>query len=63
MRGLVAVVVQIVISLLIVGALMPALLAAAPSARAPRVGLTIVVVGVLCVFGLLRVVWPAPKRP
>ena len=63
MRGVVALFVQIVTSLLIVGALMPALLAAAPAARTPRVGLTIVMIGVACVFGLLRLVWPSPKRP
>ena len=61
MRSAVAIVVQLVVSLLIVGALMPALLATVPAARSSRTGFTLTIAGVVAVFGLLRMVWPRPK--
>lgn len=63
MRGAVAVVVQFIASFLIVGALMPALLATVPAARSSRTGFTLAIAGLVGVFGLLRMVWPRPKRP
>jgi hypothetical protein len=61
MRAAVAIVVQFVVSLLIMGALMPALLATVPAARNSRTGFTLAIAGIVAVFGLLRMVWPRPK--
>jgi hypothetical protein len=63
MRGAVAIVVQLIVSLLIVGALMPALVATMPAVRSGRAGGLTAIVGVGAMFGLLRLVWPKPKRP
>ena len=62
MRGAVAVVLQLFASLMIVGALMPALLATVPAARSAHTGLAFAIAGVGAVFGVLRLVWPRPKR-
>jgi hypothetical protein len=64
MRVAVTVVVQLLASLLIVGALLPLLIATMPAVRAPHTGLTVVIVGVVTIFGLLRLVWTRlrPKR-
>ena len=65
MRVAVVVVVQLVVSLLIVGALMPVLLATVPAARSSHVGVTVTIVGVIAIFGVLRLVWAhlRPERP
>jgi hypothetical protein len=64
MGVVVTVLVQLIVSLLVVGAVMPALLAAVPAARSSHTGLTVAIVGALTVFGLLRLLWPhlRPKR-
>jgi len=62
-RGVVAVVVQVLGSVLIVGALMPALVATIPAVRNARAGALTAIVGVAVAFGLLRLVWPRPRRP
>ena len=61
MRGPVAIVVQVVASLVIVAALMPALLATVPAARGAHAGMVAVAAGALVVFVLLRLVWPRSK--
>ena len=62
MGVVVTVLVQLIASLLIVGAVMPALLAAVPAVRSPHAGLTVAMTAALAVFGLLRLVWPLLRR-
>jgi hypothetical protein len=62
MRGVVLVVVQFVISLLVVGAVMPAVLYSVAAARSPRAGLAVTGTIVLAVFVLVRLAWPRPRR-
>ena len=61
MRAALLVIVQILASLLIVGALMPVVLATMPLSRSPRAGLTLALGGVAAGFVVLRMVWPRPK--
>jgi hypothetical protein len=62
MRGVVLVVVQLVISLLVVGAVMPAVLYTVSAARGPRAGLAVTGTLMLAVFVLLRLAWSRPRR-
>jgi hypothetical protein len=61
MRGAAVVVVQVVASLVIMGALMPGLMATVPAMRGARVGIVALGAGAVGVFVLLRLVWPRSK--
>jgi hypothetical protein len=58
MRDPLAALLQVILSLTVVGALLPGLLVAMPSARLSQVGLGLSVTLVAATFGLLRLVWP-----
>ena len=62
MRGMLLVFVQLVVSLFVVGALLPALLFAVPAARSARTGLVLAAALVAGMFLILRIVWPASRR-
>jgi hypothetical protein len=62
MRGVVLVIVQLIISLLVVGAVMPALLYSVTSVRSPGVGMAVAATIVLAVFLVLRMAWPRSRR-
>jgi hypothetical protein len=56
------VVVQALVSLLVVGLLLPGALAALPSVRASGAGPWLALAGAVAVFLILRLVWPRSKR-
>ncbi len=62
MRGVVLVIVQLIISLLVVGAVLPSVLHAVAGARGPRVGIALTGTIVVAVFLVLRLAWPRPRR-
>ena len=62
MRGVVIAIIQVVVSLVVVAAVMPLLVATVPGMRDSRTGLFTVLAGVAVAFGLLKVIWPRPKR-
>jgi hypothetical protein len=62
MRGVILVIVQLVITLLVVGAVMPAVLYSVAGARSPGVGLTVTATVALVVFVALRVAWRRPRQ-
>jgi hypothetical protein len=57
------VVVQLVLSMFVAGAVMPAVLFSVPSARQSHVGVVVTIAVVLAVFGVLRLVWPRRRQP
>ena len=62
MRGVLLVFVQLFVSLLMVGALLPAVLFAVPAARSARSGLVLAAVLLAGMFIILRTLWPASRR-
>ena len=62
MRGLVLVIVQLIISLLVVGAVMPAVLFSVTATRIPQLGMAVTGTIVLSVFLVLRMAWPRSRR-
>ena len=62
MRGIVLVILQIVISVLVVGLLLPAVLVSIPSSRESNHGTALAIVLAAAVFLLLRFSWPGRKR-
>jgi hypothetical protein len=61
MRAVVAILVQLIMTFLIVGAVMPLILLTV-SIRGRHTGPAIVVVLLLAVFAAIRAVWPRPPR-
>ena len=62
MRGVVIVLVQIIISLLVVGAVMPAVLYRVAATRSPGVGLVVTATIGVVVFVTLRMAWRRPRQ-
>jgi hypothetical protein len=62
MRGVLLVIVQLVISLLVVGAVMPAVLLGVSSTRGPRVGLVVTGTIAVVVFVMIRLAWPRRRQ-
>lgn len=62
MRGPLLVVVQIVIALVVVGAVLPLVLVALPSAPGALAGPALAVGLLVVVFGVLRVIWPRARH-
>jgi hypothetical protein len=56
------VVVQLIITVLIVGAVMPAILFATPAVRGGRTGTALVAVLLLGIFLVVRMAWPRPRN-
>ena len=62
MHAVVIVVIQLGLSLLAVGVIMPAILYVSPTSATPRTGLAIVGGLLLAIFIVFRIVWPQPRR-
>ena len=62
MRGILLVLVQLVISVLVVGAVLPALLFTFTAARGPKMGLAITATLMAAVFIVLRMAWPRSRQ-
>ena len=62
MRGILLVLVQLVISVLVVGAVMPAVLFTVAAARDPKVGMALTATIMAGVFILLRMAWPRSRQ-
>jgi hypothetical protein len=62
MRSLAILVLQLVLSLLVVGAVMPAVLFSVAGARSPRAGVAVTGTIMLAVFLMLRLAWPRRRR-
>ncbi len=62
MRDVVAVVLQVIVSVLLVGAIMPVILASFPATRSRGVGATMALGGIVALFLVLRFVWPRQGR-
>jgi hypothetical protein len=62
MRGVLLVAVQLIISLLVVGAVLPGVLYGVTAARSPRVGITLAATIVLAIFLVLRMAWSRPRQ-
>lgn len=62
MRGVILVIVQLVVSLFVVGAILPAVLFTVPATRGPRTGLLLTGVLLVGAFVGLRLVWRSPRR-
>jgi hypothetical protein len=61
MRALVAAI-QAIVSLALVGLLMPIVLETAPEVRESRVGSVILLVALAVTFVVIRLLWPGPRR-
>jgi hypothetical protein len=61
-RRVLVVVLQLALSFLVVGLLLPSLLARMPSIRDSTKGPLVVLVAAGTIFLLLRLVWPRPKN-
>lgn len=61
--GFLRVIVQVVFSLAVVGALMPLILFALPAARTPAPGLAVAGTLLVLVLVLVHVVWPKRRMP
>ncbi len=62
MRDAVATVVQIAVSVLVVGLMMPLVLVTVPASRDDRVGLALSAVFLATTFVVLRLAWPKQRR-
>ena len=62
MRGALRVVVQVIISVLVVGAMLPMVLTVVPAARSAAAGPALVMAGIAVVFLLLRRFWRRSRR-
>ena len=62
MRNVILIVIQLIISLLVVGAILPAVLYGVAAARSPRIGVALTGTIVAAVFIVLRLVWPQTRR-
>lgn len=61
--GVLRVIVQVVFSLAVVGAIMPLILFAVPAVRTPAPGLTVAGTLLVLVLVLVRVLWPTRRVP
>jgi hypothetical protein len=59
---IVILVVQVVISVAVVGLVLPGVLAFVPAARDQRVGLSIAGAIAVLMFMILRMIWPRPRQ-
>ena len=62
MRPITLVIVQLVISLAVVGVLLPGVIVNVPAARDPTVGLGVAAAIAIAAFVVLRIAWPRPRR-
>ena len=62
MRRVSLVIIQLVISLAVVGVLLPGVIANVTAAQDPRIGRGLAVAIAITAFLVLRIVWPRPRK-